>query len=275
MKYWSSIFLLLVFNIAAWWQILQITHSRTALYFFDVGQGDSQLVQLEDIQILIDGGPDASVLKNLEKIMAPNDRYIDLVVLTHPQLDHFGGLVDVLDRYEIGYFLHNGRPGTIRAYADLQEQLAQQKNLVVMKGDKISYKDYLIKIISPSPENLNSRELNDTSIVALLETPTFKALYTGDAGENIEDQIRKKYQIKADVLKVGHHGSRFSSSEKFLKEARPKVAVVEVGKNSYGHPHPTAMNRLEKYGAQIYTTRRDGLVKIVPENEQLKVFKEK
>jgi len=108
-----------------------------------------------------------------------------------------------------------------------------------------------------------------------LETPNFKVLYTGDAGENIEEQIRKKYKIKADVLKVGHHGSRFSSSENFLKEARPKVAVIEVGKNSYGHPHPHAINRLEKYGAQIYTTLSDGIVKIVPEDNQLKVFKEK
>ena len=275
MRFWLLIFFLLVGNIFGWWQAPRIVRSETALYFLDIGQGDSQLIQLDDIQILIDGGPDASVLKNLEKIMAPTDRYIDLVILSHPQLDHFGGLIDILERYEIGKFVHNGREGTTKAYRELAEKLNEKNSLILKEGDSIKYKDYVIKILSPSSENLKSKELNDTTIVTLLEGPDWEVLYTGDIGFNIEDQIRKKYNIQSDVLKVGHHGSRFSSGEKFLKEVKAKIAIIEVGKNSYGHPNPAALQRLEKAGAQVYTTLRDGIIKIIPQNNQLKIFKEK
>lgn len=276
MRFLLLIFLLLIGNLFAWWNIWQISQKEVALYFLNVGQGDSQLIQLDDVQILIDGGPDASVLRNLEKIMPAADRYIDLVILTHPQLDHFGGLIDVLERYEVGAFIENGREGTARAFKKLQgAKESALNNLTLAEGDKITYKDFTIHILSPSQENLKSKELNSTSIVALLETPEFKALYTGDIGFDIEDRIRKKYKIQADVLKIPHHGSKYSSGNKFLREIKPKISVIGVGKNSYGHPNPLAINRIKQTGSLLHTTLESGLIKILSKDDQLRILSEK
>ena len=271
---WLLLGFLLAANLAAW-QSVFLNHKSSFInpvfYFLDVGQGDSQLIDFGPAEILIDGGSDARVLGQLEKILGPTDRYLDLVILTHPELDHFGGLIDVLERYEVGKFIDNGRQGPARAYKNLPEA-----DLILAEGDKIHYKDYEIKILNPSPENINSEKLNDTSIVALLESPGLKVLYTGDIGFKVEDQIRKKYKLAVDILKVPHHGSKNSSGAKFLNEINPAVAVIGVGKNSYGHPNPKALERLGQAGATIYTTLDNGLIKLeVDKNRNLNVFSEK
>ncbi len=271
---WLLLGFLLAANLVAWQSVFLIHNSSFLIpvfYFLDVGQGDAQLIDFGQVQILIDGGPDARVLGQLEKILQPTDRYLDLVILTHPQLDHFGGLIDVLERYQVGKFIDNGREGTARAYKNLAEA-----DLVLAEGDKIRYQDYEIKILNPSPANINSRELNDTSIVAWLEGPAVKILYTADIGFEVEEKIRKKYKLAADILKVPHHGSKNSSGSKFLNEVNPAVAVIGVGKNSYGHPNPKALERLGQVGAAIYTTLDNGLIKLaVDKNRNLNVFSEK
>ena len=242
-----------------------------AFYFFDVGQGDSELMQFGPVQIMIDGGPpDEKALAGLERAMAPGDRHIDLVILTHPHLDHFGGLIGVMRRYDVGMFLTNGTVGTAPAYKDLPKP-----GLMIGEGDTITYGDYSVKILGPDETERKDKDPNKTSVVALLDGPDIRILYMGDAHADNEERLRKKYQLKADVLKVGHHGSRFSTDQKFLNEAKPKIAIIEVGKNSYGHPAPATLAKLEAVGAKIYTTRERGMVKIIPTPERLKVFKEK
>jgi len=250
--------------------------SNEALYFFSVGQGDSSFIQLASgAQILIDGGPSGkALLENLSKVMSAQDRYIDLMVMTHPQLDHFGGFISLLKNYEIGTFISSGRKGEISAYYELSSLLEKMKvpRLVLGEGDSITVGDDNLSILAPTQTGILSGELNDTALVVLLETAKIKALYTADIDSHTEEELIAKYDLDVDVLKVAHHGSRFSSSEKFLQKISPAVAVIEVGKNTYGHPTKAALDRLGKFTQEIFRTDKQGIVKVIGEANSLKIF---
>lgn len=246
------------------------------LSFLNIGQGDSSLIELPgSVQVLIDGGPDGkTLLENLEKIMPPQDRTIDLLVMTHPQLDHFAGFVDLFKQYKIGAFIGNGRRVDGAAYQALMGQL--KKNGVpyieVVEGDALRIGDARLRVLGPSPEELVSGELNDTSVVLLLESKEVRALYTGDIGFRVENRLVKDYDLDVDVLKVGHHGSRLSSGESFLAETTPDVAAIIVGKNTYGHPTASALQRLSAHSQKVTRSDQDGIIQIVPTANALQVF---
>lgn len=272
MKWQLSIVLLVLCNSIAWWQVFIATRPITpAFYFFDVGQGDSELLNFGTVQILIDGGPpNGKAVQNIERALGLEDRYIDLVILTHPHLDHFGGLIDILKRYEIGKIITDGTEGTAPAYKNLQKP-----DLALGEGDSITYGDYKLSVLGPNKSERDDADPNKASVVMMLDGPDTHILYMGDAHEENETRISKHYKLKADVLKIGHHGSRFSSSKTFLKELKPKVAIIEVGKNSYGHPAPAMLARLANINAKTYATLDHGTIKIVPKNGALKIYTEK
>ena len=261
---------LFLLNASLWYKVLAFSAPQeTEYYFLDVGQGDSQLIIFGDgrgetMRLLIDGGPGSKVISSLGKIFGVGDKYIDLVLMTHPQLDHFGGLIDVLRTYEVGAFLGSGRGASISAYGALISELKERNvpYIILDEGDEIKYRETKINVLSPAPEKLKSKELNDTTIVLLSESSGVRALFTGDIGFKIESEIMKKYDINADILKVPHHGSRYSSGASFLAEISPKVAVIGVGKNSYGHPTEDTISRIRKAGALLYRTDRDGTIHI-------------
>lgn len=261
------------------WGIIFTQHGNSralSIHFLSVGQGDSQLVVLPSgVKILIDGGPATTAAsENISKIISPTDRYIDLVMISHPQLDHFGGLIDVLERYEVGAFLWNGREGIAKAFDELMETLDEYnvQQVVLHAGDRITNDKSIVSILSPTDKLLISKELNDTSIVAELYSAGIRALFTGDIDENIERLVSRALTEPIDVLKVAHHGSRFSSSANFLESIQPLIAVLEVGKNSYGHPTPSVISRLEDSGAYVYRTDIDGTVSVIAENGKLRVL---
>lgn len=270
---------LAVFDFFVWQSVfVRKQNENLELYFLDIGQGDSELAILPGgIKVLIDGGPNNKILSELSSILKPTDKYIDLVVMSHPQYDHFAGLIDVLKRYQVGAFIYNGRRGEIAAFNDL-EKILKNKNISVVvlgEGGKIKYQEIIFNILSPSKEFLSSKELNDTTLVMELISDNFKALFTGDIGFNIENYLVEKYNINIDVLKVGHHGSKYSSGDEFLKESNPKISVIEVGKNTYGHPTKNALNRLINIGSQIFRTDQDGAVKLVISDKEINIFKKK
>lgn len=253
--------------------VLRAESKDLKIYFLDVGQGDSELVILPGgIKMIIDGGlPNGKLLENLGSILPIGDRYIDLVMVSHPQLDHFGGLIEVMKRYQIGAFLWNGRDGTASAWQELKKVIEQNKikNIVLAASDKIHYQDSNFNILSPNPEFLRSKELNYTTLVTELVSDNSKTLFTGDIGFNVEETLLN-YHV--DILKVPHHGSKFSSGDNFLSAIKPKIAVIEVGKNSYGHPTKEAMTRLQDSGAKIYRTDQNGTIELLISNQKIRVF---
>lgn len=272
------IFSLIIFDVFVWTNIfLEESNGNPELYFLDVGQGDSELVVLPPgIRILIDGGPDNRVLNQLDSIINSFDRYLDLVVLSHPQLDHFGGLVSVLNRYKIGAFIFSGQEGTVDAFNDLKMALQKNKipTVALIEGDKIKYVDSRFDVLSPSKDLLSSAEPNDWCLVLKMTADKIKALFTGDIDNKIEDSLIQKYgeNLDVDVLKVSHHGSKYSSSESFLTETSPKIAVIEVGKNSYGHPTDLILNRLSAIGARIFRTDENHTIKLALGDGEINIF---
>ena len=278
------IFALVVLDLLIWQGIIFVKGEESGeLYFLDVGQGDSELLVLPGgVKILTDAGPNQKVLESLEKVLGPNDRYLDLAIISHPQLDHFNGFNDILNRYRIGAFIFNGRTDAtaLGEWGTLMTKIKEKKIplITLASGDKIHFRENQIEIISPSRDFIQSAELNDTGLVELVKTPAFRALLTADIGANVENYLLKKFStedLQANILKVGHHGSKFSSSEDFLKTVEPKVAIIEVGsKNRYGHPTKEAMGRLEATGiSKIFRTDKNGTIKVIAEQGRLRVFK--
>jgi competence protein ComEC len=143
--------------------------------------------------------------------------------------------------------------------------------VTLVAGDKIIYGESETDVLSPVSGV--KVDINEDALVLALQSGDTKTLFTSDVGAKTETSILNSYAGPIDILKVGHHGSKFSSSANFLNILRPKVAVIEVGKNSYGHPTPEVLNRLADIGAQIFRTDQDGLIKFEPAGGALKIFK--
>lgn len=240
------------------------------LDFFDVGQGDSALLSVGREQVLIDGGPDAAVLAKLGDAMPFTDRTIEAVVLTHPHADHFVGLISVLDRYRVNeIFLGGGINGTAE-YRAFEEAVRRSgaKVTAVAEGDSVSLGGSAMLAVLWPPRvgdaALDVDDPNSWSVVLRVTVAGRSALLMGDAPEGIEERLtRSGEDLDTDVLKAGHHGSRFSSTAAFLRRVSPKDAIVSAGKNSYGHPTWSALERLKASGARVWRTDRDGDVRAV------------
>jgi competence protein ComEC len=271
-------FSVLIFDAVVWWQIFfsDSDNNLLRLYFLDVGQGDSEFIRFPGgVDVLIDGGPpNGKVLEELSSILSPGDTYIDIVIMSHPQLDHFGGLIDVLKKYRVGVFVGSGRVGDTTAYDELGRVLEERgvPYVALREGDAIRNKNVLLDIIGPHARDFSSKELNNTSLVAMLSYNNFRALYTGDIGFDVEKNLLTTHDLRADVLKVPHHGSKFSSGSAFLAEIHPKVAVIGVGKNSYGHPTDEAIKRLRESGASVFRTDQGGTIAIEVAADYMNIF---
>lgn len=270
---------LVIFDGLVWHEIIFNRQNQTPeIYFLDVGQGDSELVVLSgNIKVLIDGGPDKKILENLPAVLSYFDRRIDLVVMSHAQLDHFGGLIEVLKRYQVGAFIWNGIKNDTESFKELQKVIEENKisQIILAENDKIKYKDEIIKIIYPSGDMDPVKSANDAALVLKFESKNGSALFTADIGKKVEQELAAKYDLTSDVLKVGHHGSKSSSFAGFLGEVNPKISVIEVGKNSYGHPTKEALDRLSDIGSKIFRTDKNGIIKLVLGNNKINVFAEK
>ncbi len=232
--------------------------------FLDVGQGDSVLIQTpQKKNILIDGGPDKSLIFKLDQYISFGKRKIDYMILTHPDKDHLIGLVEILKRYEVDTVFLNGGQNVIYGFKKFK-QIIEEKNINI----KIIDDYYVLKL----EKNLNleflwpirafynySDDRNFQSIVCMLDYMDHEFLLTGDADKKAEQFIMDLYQdIEADVLKAGHHGSKFSSSIDFLKRVSPKFFIISVGDNSFGHPTMRVLKNSKDVGAYNLQTRTLG-----------------
>ncbi|MBU4000390.1 MBL fold metallo-hydrolase [Patescibacteria group bacterium] len=253
-------------------------NDKMKVYFFDVGQGDAAMIETPNRnQILIDGGPDNSILSKLGRVMPFYDRTIELVILTHPDSDHLAGLVEVMKNYEIGAILTNGRDC---ASAICQEfsRIVKQKNIKTITADigqKIDFGSGVkMDILLPAKPSLTKvadgkSEDNNLSIISRLAYGADSFLFTGDAEAKEEmELISACPDLKAEVLKVAHHGSKNSTSELFLDKVRPKFSIISSGaKNRYGHPKPETLEKLKKIGAEILRTDLWGDIKLESEGK--------
>jgi len=277
---------LLVLNILAWQEVFVLNGNRLLkVDFLDVGQGDSVFIETpNDHHILIDGGPNSTVLAKLNKILPFWDRKIDLIILTHPESDHMTGILDVLQRYKVGYFLWSGvvkDDAENKKLAILLKKVSDQQNnflaklnnyqptkvLTVSAGQEIKAGDVLINVLYPfeSVAGKGSKNTsNDTCIVNKITYGKDSFLFTGDIDAKAEKElVDSRENILANVLKVAHHGSKYSTSDLFLENVKPEYAVIEVGKNTYGHPTSEVLNRLAKFDIKMFRTDKDGDVKFV------------
>lgn len=235
--------------------------------FYDVGQGDAIFLKTYlGRQILIDGGPSDQVLSELGKDLPFYDRTIDALILTHPHADHVAGFVDVLKRFKVKKIIlpevEYKDSAVYQEFLNLVEQKKIQK-IYAREGQRIWLDPATVFDIYYPQGKLTTDDLNDTSIVGKLSFGKIKMLFTGDAGINVENMILPKYNLDSDLLKVGHHGSRHSTSLEFLKEITPNFAIIEVGKNSYGHPTQETLDNLKSANAYVLRTDQDHTVRFV------------
>jgi competence protein ComEC len=237
--------------------------------FLDVGQGDAIYVEAPNgRQMLIDGGPGPIVLSKLAEVMPFADRSIDMLVVTNPDADHMAGLVDVLERYTVGQIFEPGTTKDTSIYQRLEAQIkshAVKKTIahrgmhIVLDRDKNIYFDILFP-----DRDVSSWSSNDGSIVGKLVYGTSSFLLMGDATKYTELLVSRNETLstlRADVLKLGHHGSSTSSSELWVKKVQPQIAIISAGKNNrYGHPHQDVTKRLSALHIPYVGTYQKGTI---------------
>ena len=244
----------------------------------NVGQGDAIFITTpSQAQILIDGGPDKSVLDCLGRHMPFWDRSLDAVILTHPHADHLTGLLDIVDRYNLSTYYSANTPADSKVYELLRAKLADKKVSAkeLHKGRRIADMSGLtLRILYPSLEvsrkadlNKSNLDLNSLSIVSFITYGNFSALLTGDAEGKILDDLSSEAG-DIDFLKVPHHGSKAGMSDYLLNSTKPELAIISVGKkNRYGHPSGLSLDLLKKHKVKILRTDVDGEVEIVSDGK--------
>ena len=252
------------------------------IYFFNVGQGDAELIFQGGHTILIDGGRDASVISELSKALPVINRKIDVIILTHPHADHVSGLVDVLKRYKVGVVLGSGVVYNTSEYNAFLEEVRNQKIPFILAGagEKIKIGDLgQLTILHPFDLNFLGKSLtnvHDSMVVARFDFGKESFLFAGDTENDLENNlVFKGADVKADVLKVGHHGSKNSSPPTFLKKVSPQFSVIEVGKNNiYHHPADITLRNLAAIGSEIFRTDLNGTIKFLSDGLKLVYTKE-
>lgn len=224
--------------------------NEAKLHFIDTGNSDAILVQSGGKYALIDGGDNDDGLTVLNYMKKQGVKELEYMFATHWHSDHIGGLDDVVDNIPVkNVFVSNGDHNT-KTYSDFINSLAN-KGLypsVPLLNSEFKLGDSTFKVVSVA----NTDDLNNNSIVLLFENNSDKVLLMGDAEADIESKLNVG---KVDLLKVGHHGSRSSSSNKFIKNISPEYGVITVGKgNSYGHPHKESLETLSNSGVKIHRT---------------------
>lgn len=262
--------------------------------------------------MVVDGGPDASVLKCLGRHMPFWDRDIDMVLMTHPQKDHFYGLISVISRYKVDYFLRSDVDNTTESYKQLLDVLAARRvpSKFLTSGDTIKVDRIGLSFIWPSQAQIakgknflsgqslqevllqrtilgisSIGDLNDYCLVFFLRYGSFDALFTGDADSRVEPNYTGGKLVPnvseglsddtLEVLKVPHHGSKTGMTQDFVAWLRPKVAIISVGKNTYGHPSQLAIDALTAVGSRVIRTDKAGDIEVISDGTNWNLKTEK
>jgi competence protein ComEC len=269
--------IVVVAGMVSLWSIeyTQSNSDELTVTFFDVGQGDAIFIETPNKnQVLIDGGMGRAVLRHLGSHMSFFDRSIDVVIATHPDADHIGGLPNVLARYDVGMFLtsavhDSGTDARALTASVLNEplEIIHANHTMTLLLDR----DVVLEVLFPD-RDVEMLETNTASLILKLTYKDTSFLFTGDAPQGIETYVASIYEdaLQSDVLKVGHHGSKTSSAEVFLGYVNPEYAIISAGcDNAYGHPHREVVERLQRFEIEILETCAHGNITFVSDGHEL------
>ncbi|SHI96849.1 competence protein ComEC [Clostridium cavendishii DSM 21758] len=242
-----------------------LNNKNLTVHYFDVGQGDSMLVQVNNKNLLIDAGTSEAKDELIKDIKELNIKKLDYVIATHPHEDHIGSMDDIIKTFDIGKFY---APKVTTNTKTFQNMITELKN----KGLKINTinsnskpdidlgADTKFEVFAPNSEKYEN--LNNYSPIIKITYKNNSFLFTGDAERISEKEVLdKNLNVKADVLKLGHHGSKTSTSKDFFNAVNPKIAIISVAKkNDYGHPNKETINLLNKSGIKYYMTSDEGTI---------------
>lgn len=273
------LFSLILINLVIFYSIYFVTSSKLEVSFLDVGQGDAIFIKTPGgRQLLVDGGANGKVLRELGQVMPFFDRSIDVVLATHADQDHIGGLVSVLKRFKVDLFIQTNTTSDSAVYAELAD-LLKQKNIkvetIIAPERVILGSGTELDILFPTTDTAGW-ETNESSIVSKLVYGNTSVLLTGDSPQIIEKYLVGKYGnfLDSDILKAGHHGSKTSSAELFVGTVSPEYTVISAGlDNRYGHPHPDVIATLNKFEQKILQTMGGGMIKFKSDGVNLVLSK--
>ncbi len=291
MKLKTSLLLLSLAAIVIWLAVLAIPDNKLHVYFCDVGQGDGALIVQGLTQLVIDMGPDDSILNCLSNYMPFYDHQIEAAIITHPQQDHMGGLTSVIQNYSLLQLFIPPAENNIRVYRKLLAENAAGKLPVLnaYTGDLLKLHDFQFQSVWPSREfveehlpsiatesakvlgvTTDGSDLISFAVVGYLSYGDFDILFTGDADAPVESaELETGLLRPVEVLKVPHHGSKTGMIDEWLDVLKPQVAVISVGKNnSYHHPTNKALEQLSKFTSDIHRTDLEGTIEIVSDGKK-------
>jgi len=270
------LFLLFLINIFLFLNLENLKNKKEfEIDFLDVGQGNGTLIKTQNLNILIDSGKELYARKTLYKNLSFFDRNLDLVFASHYDYDHVGNFLDYFQKYKISYFFRNGKESKAPIYSELLKltKIKKIKTIDLKAGDILKInKNFYIKVLFPDRKiNQNKMRDNDSSLVLQIFYKNKIFLITGDSPVKIERWLIEKYgdELKSDILLAGHHGSRTSSSEEFLKVVKPDLIIFSTCKNnSYHHPNKEILERVKKLGIKYLRTDEIGTVKYFFKNNE-------
>ncbi|MDO8565076.1 MAG: ComEC/Rec2 family competence protein [bacterium] len=279
-KRWREILLvtLIALNLAVWVLVWQKNPGDILkVYFFDIGQGDAILIDSPTHgRVLVDGGRNRQIISELGKTLSFGDKRIDVIIATHPDADHIGGLPEVVSRFDVGLLISPGVESDNEIDDELRKRVEEKKipTILARRGQVINFGDGVRLMILFPNQDVSNWETNDASIVAKLVYGESSFLLTGDSPIKTENILLKldSQILDSDVLKAGHHGSRTSTSLTYAEAVTPEYVVISAGKdNTYGHPHKEVINILQKVGAKTISTAESGTIKFETDGKTLEL----
>lgn len=271
------ILILIFFSLCLFKELLNnksfsINPNEMKIHFIDVGQGDSILIQVNNKNLLIDSGSksEKKKLENyLKSIYIPQ---FDYIIVTHPHEDHIGNMNYIINNYKINNFYSPKIQSNTTAFESMAEALARKDiKIKTLKANNNSIDlgdNTLVEIFSPNLDSYDN--LNNYSPIIKISYGNNSFLFTGDAEEDVEVEVlSKSFNLKSDVLKIGHHGSSTSTSKNFLARVNPGITIISVGKeNSYGHPSNKTLEKIK--ATTVYRTDINGSIVITSDGQTLK-----
>lgn len=282
--YLLIIFLLVLGNFFVWQEIFRVDRNFLKVIFFDLGQAEAIFIKTpKGHQILIDGGSTKKILEKLSSEIPFWDRTIDLIILSHPDSDHLGGLNYILERYRVEYILWTGVKRETKTFKKWLEKIEKEikkekaKVIIAQKGQKIKAGKAEIYILYPFQSlkgKIFKKTANESSVVAKLSFFKNSFLFTGDINKKIEKELIETSlkDLKSEVLKIPHHGSKYSNFFDFLKKTKAQLAIIFCGRdNKYNYPHPIVLKNLKNLDIKVLRTDQDGDIKLISNGNKIMI----